>query len=64
MKEIIAKHNFLFRQVREMPDVDGKLWAIAGHTNSGHIGMFCGSCIEDLAEVWPISLNFGDGHAE
>lgn len=45
-------------------DVDGKLWAMVGHTNSGHIGMFCGSCIEDLAEVWPISLNFGDGHAE
>lgn len=45
-------------------DTDGKLWAMAGHTNSGHIGMFCGTCIEDLAEVWPISLNFGDGHAD
>lgn len=45
-------------------DVDGKLWAMAGHTNSGHIGMFCGSCFEDLQEVWPISLNFGDGHAD
>ena len=45
-------------------DVDGKLWAMAGHTNSGHIGMFCGTCMADLAEVWPISLNFGDGHAD
>ena len=45
-------------------DVDGKLWAMVGHTNSGHIGMFCGSCIDDLTELYPISFNFADGHAD
>ncbi len=44
-------------------DTDGKLWAIAGHTNSGRVSMFCGSCIDDLAELYPIALSFADGHA-
>lgn len=34
MKDIIAKHNFIFRQVREMPDVDGKLWEME-HAGTG-----------------------------
>ena len=34
MKDIIAKHNFIFRQVREMPDVDGKLWEME-HVKTG-----------------------------
>ena len=34
MKDIIAKHNFIFRQVREMPDVDGKLWEME-HAKTG-----------------------------
>ncbi len=44
-------------------DVDGRLFAIAGHTNSGHIGMFAGTTQEDLKELYPIDLCFGDGHA-
>ena len=44
-------------------DTDGKLWAIAGHSNSGHIGMFSGTCIDDLRERYAIDFNFGDGHA-
>lgn len=44
-------------------DTDGTLWAIAGHSNSGHIGMFRGSSPSDLTEIYPIDLNFGDGHA-
>ncbi len=44
-------------------DVDGKLWAMSGHSNSGRIGMFCGSCIDDLAELYPIAFSFADGHA-
>ena len=34
MQNIIAKHNFIFRQVREMPDVDGKLWEME-HAKTG-----------------------------
>ncbi|MBO5270212.1 MAG: hypothetical protein J6B77_05465, partial [Clostridia bacterium] len=45
-------------------DVDGRLWCIAGHTNSGHVSMFCGTTESDLSELYPIDLCFGDGHAD
>ena len=35
-------------------DVDGKLWSIAGHTNSGHVSMFCGNTVEDMKELYKI----------
>ena len=44
-------------------DADGRLFAIAGHTNSGHVAMFAGQTQEDLKELYPIDLCFGDGHA-
>lgn len=64
--ETAFKRNRGIRQDGTMAmyrDVDGRLWAMAGHTNSGHIGMFCGTSQEDLSEVWSIDLCFGDGHA-
>lgn len=45
-------------------DVDGRLWAMSGHSHMGHIGMFCGTTLADMKEVWPISTNFCVGHAE
>jgi len=45
-------------------DVDGRLWAMSGHSHMGHIGMFCGSCLDDLQEAWPIGTNFCVGNAE
>ncbi len=45
-------------------DTDGKLWAMSGHSHMGHIGMFCGTCIDDMKEVYPISTNFCVGHAD
>jgi hypothetical protein len=45
-------------------DTDGTLWVIAGHTNSGRVSMFSGTCVDDLTERYPIDLNFGDGHAD
>ncbi|MBQ4065982.1 MAG: hypothetical protein IJD10_07765, partial [Clostridia bacterium] len=45
-------------------DVDGKLWAVTGHTNGGHIGVFCGTCLDDLAEVHVAYFNFVVGHAD
>ena len=45
-------------------DADGTLWAIAGHSNIGHIGMFRGSTLEDITEAYPIDLNFSIGHAD
>lgn len=44
-------------------DTDGRLFAIAGHTNSGYIAMFAGQTQADLKELYPIDLCFGDGHA-
>ena len=45
-------------------DTDGTLWTIAGHTNSGRVSMFSGTCVDDLTERYTIDLNFGDGHAD
>lgn len=45
-------------------DVDGKLWAMSGHSHKGHIGMFSGTCLDDMKEMWPIETNFSIGHAE
>lgn len=44
-------------------DKDGKLWAMSGHTHMGHIGMFCGLCLDDLKELYPIRTNFATGKA-
>jgi len=45
-------------------DTDGKLWAISGHSHCGHIAMFCGDCVQDLKQLYPIELNFSVGHAD
>lgn len=45
-------------------DIDGKLWAISGHTHLGHIAMLCGTCVADLKEVYPIVQNFCTGSAD
>ena len=45
-------------------DTDGKLWAISGHSHVGHIGVFSGTCVGDLAEVWQAQTNFCVGHAD
>ena len=45
-------------------DVDGKLWMLCGHERVGHIGVFCGTCLDDLEEVWKARLNFSTGHAD
>lgn len=45
-------------------DKDGTLWAISGHTHAGHIGMFKGTCISDLTEVYPTKMNFETGSAD
>lgn len=45
-------------------DGNGKLWAIAGHSNMGHIGMFEGNTLDDMKERYPIELNFSVGHAD
>ena len=44
-------------------DTDGRLFAIAGHTNSGYVAMFSGRSVSELKELYPIDLCFGDGHA-
>jgi len=44
-------------------DVDGRLWAMSGHSHMGHIGMFAGTCLDDMKEMWPIGTNFCVGHA-
>lgn len=45
-------------------DTDGKLWAMSGHSHMGHIGMFCGSCIDDMEQLYAIQTNFCVGSAE
>ncbi|MCQ2400202.1 MAG: glycoside hydrolase, partial [Clostridia bacterium] len=45
-------------------DKYGKLWAISGIPHLGHVGMFCGNGLNDMKEMYPISLNFCLGHAD
>ncbi len=45
-------------------DVDGKLWAMSGHSHVGHIAMFSGSCVADLEQLYAINTNFCVGHAD
>ncbi len=44
-------------------DVDGKLWAISGHTHVGDIAMFSGSTMQDLTKLYPIKTLFATGGA-
>ena len=45
-------------------DVDGKLWAMSGHSHMGAIHMFCGTCLDDMAKLYEIQTNFCVGHSE
>ena len=45
-------------------DTDGKLWAMSGHSHMGHIAMFCGTCLDDMKQLYPIQTNFCVGHAD
>ncbi|MBE6557496.1 MAG: hypothetical protein E7661_00545 [Ruminococcaceae bacterium] len=45
-------------------DADGRLWGMSGHSHVGHIGMFCGTSLDDMKELYPIQTNFCVGHAE
>lgn len=45
-------------------DANGKLWAMSGHSHMGHIGMFAGTSLDDMKELYPISTNFCVGHAD
>lgn len=45
-------------------DVDGKLWAMSGHSHMGHIGMFSGTSLDDIEHLYPIQTNFCVGHED
>ena len=45
-------------------DTDGRLWGMSGHSHAGHIGMFCGTSIDDMKELYPIHTLFCVGHAD
>ena len=45
-------------------DVDGRLWAMSGHSHMGHIAMFSGNCLDDMKYMWEIKTDFRIGHAD
>lgn len=45
-------------------DAEGMLWAMSGHSHAGFIGMFAGSCLDDMTLRYPVSLNFCVGDAD
>jgi hypothetical protein len=45
-------------------DVDGRLWAMSGHSHMGHIAMFSGTCLDDMKYMWEIKTDFRIGHAD
>lgn len=44
-------------------DENGAWWAMSGHTHMGHIGIFKGTCLDDMKELYPIHTNFLTGGA-
>ncbi len=44
-------------------DVDGRLWAMSGHSHMGHIAMFAGTCLDDMKYMWEIKTEFQIGNA-
>lgn len=45
-------------------DGKGRLWGMSGHSHMGHVGMFCGTSLDDMSEVYPIHTNFEVGNAD
>ena len=45
-------------------DVDGRLWAMSGHSHMGAINVFCGTCLDDMKKLYEIHTNFCVGNAE
>ena len=45
-------------------DVDGRLWAMSGHSHIGQVCVFCGTCLDDLEPLYPITTNFCVGNAD
>ena len=44
-------------------DVDGRVWAMSGHSHMGHIAMFAGTCLDDMKHMWEIHTDFQIGNA-
>lgn len=45
-------------------DADGKLWGISGHSHLGHIGIFCGTSLDDMTELYAANTLFEIGHKD
>lgn len=45
-------------------DVDGRLWAMSGHSHKGQIAMFAGTCLDDMTYMWQIETTFSVGNAD
>lgn len=64
-KTVFSNENDIFQDgtTAVYRAADGKLWAMSGHTHLGHIAMFCGTCMSDLKELYPIKTAFKTGNA-
>ena len=45
-------------------DVDGRLWAMSGHSHMGEIAMFAGTCLDDMKRMWSIRTAFSVGSSD
>ncbi len=64
-KAAFCKDNNVFQDgtTPTYRDVDGKLWAISGHTHMGEIVMFSGTTMKDMQKLYPIKTLFSAGKA-
>ncbi len=44
-------------------DIDGRLWAISGHSHMGEIAMFAGTNMRNMEKLYAIRTNFSTGRA-
>ena len=59
-----ANNNYQDGTTPMFRDTDGRLWAMSGHSHMGHIGVFAGTCLDDMKKLYDIELNFCVGSAE
>jgi signal peptidase I len=45
-------------------DVDGRLWAMSGHSHVGQVAMFVGTCLDDMHYAWEAKTDFQVGNAD
>ncbi len=59
-----ANNNYQDGTTPMYRDAAGRLWAMSGHSHVGAVGVFAGTCLDDMKKLYDVELNFCVGSAE